>query len=205
MRGVVGEGKYNSLTLISYIRSKEISLQAVSQTAKPPALIVFVQDLDDVATANGELIRPVSVVVIEGNNLKLRRNEGGVRGVGHGHVSYRSVQQHPTGSTARARTHQWLSRGRVCLQTDAWGNAVRGKALRGKDRYIYRPVVQCICQGLNAVAVRPEDRQETFTTLTDCNLRDEARLTGWLSGMNPPVMTAKSINGTAWAWKNPAV
>lgn len=84
MRGVVGEGKCNSLTLISYIRSKEISLQAVSQTAKPPALIVFVQDLDDVATANSELIRPVSVVVIEGNNLKLRRNEGGVRGVGHG-------------------------------------------------------------------------------------------------------------------------
>lgn len=87
MRGVVGEGKYNPLTLISYIRSKEISLQAVRQTAKPPALIVFVQDLDDVPTANGELVRTVGVVVVECNNLELRRN-GGVR---HGHVSVRSM------------------------------------------------------------------------------------------------------------------
>lgn len=77
MRGVVGEEKYNPLTLISYIRSEEISLQTVSQAAKPPALIVFVQDLDDVATVNGELVRTVSVVVVECNNLEQRRNDGG--------------------------------------------------------------------------------------------------------------------------------
>lgn len=77
MRGVVGEGKHNPLTLISYIRSKEISLQTVSQTAEPPALIVFVEDLDDVTAANGELVRTVSVVVVECNNLQSRRNERG--------------------------------------------------------------------------------------------------------------------------------
>lgn len=113
----VGEGKWNLLTLISYVRSKEISLQAVIQTAKPPALVVFVQDLDDVTTAHGELVGTVSVVVVECNNLESRRNEGGGR-ARHGHVSVRSMQ-HQTGFTAGAKTHQRLSRGRVSLWTDA--------------------------------------------------------------------------------------
>lgn len=76
-RGVVGEGKENPLTLISDVRSKEISLQTVGQTAEPPALAVFVQDLDQVTPANGELVRSVCVVVVEHHNLEKRRNEGG--------------------------------------------------------------------------------------------------------------------------------
>lgn len=123
------KGIYNPLTLISYIRGKKISLQPVSQAAEPPALIVFVQDSDDVTTAYGELIRTVSVVVVECNDLEWRTNEGGK----HKHVSVRNMQ-HQTGFTARAKTHQWLSRGSVCLQTDAWGKVLR-KALTGQDKY----------------------------------------------------------------------
>lgn len=80
--------KITLLTLINYIRSKEISLQTASQPAKPPALVVFVQDLDDVTAAKGELIRAVSVVVVECNNLEKRR------GGRYSHVSVRSMQHH---------------------------------------------------------------------------------------------------------------
>lgn len=69
--------KITLLTLINYIGSKEISLQTASQPAKPPALVVFVQDLDDVTAAKGELVRAVSFVVVECNNLEWRRNGGG--------------------------------------------------------------------------------------------------------------------------------
>lgn len=68
--------KITLLTLINYIRSKEISLQTAGQPAKPPALVVFVQDLDDVTAAKGELVRAVSFVVVECNNLESRRNGG---------------------------------------------------------------------------------------------------------------------------------
>lgn len=98
MRGVVGEGKDNLLTLINDIGSKEISLQTASQTAKPPALVVFELDLDDVPAAKGELVRAVSTVVVESHNLESRTNEE--RGVRHGHVSIRSMQ-HLTGVHGR--------------------------------------------------------------------------------------------------------
>lgn len=61
---------YNPLTLISYIRGKKISLQPVRQAAEPPTLIVFVKDSDDVTTPYGELVRTVSIVVIECNDLE---------------------------------------------------------------------------------------------------------------------------------------
>lgn len=85
--GVLEEYTYNPLTLISYVRGKKISLQPVSQAAEPPALIVFVQDADDVTTAYGELVRTVSVVVVECNDLEYRTNEVGR----HKHVSEYAV------------------------------------------------------------------------------------------------------------------
>ncbi len=62
--------KYNPLTLICYIRSKKISLLPIGHTPKPPVVIVLVQHLDDIAAACGQLIRSISSVVIERDDLE---------------------------------------------------------------------------------------------------------------------------------------
>lgn len=69
--------KQNPLTMIGYIGSKKISLLPVGQAPKPPAVIVFVQHLDDVTAAYGELIGPVSSVVVEWDDLEEDQKAGG--------------------------------------------------------------------------------------------------------------------------------
>lgn len=74
--------KHNPLTVICNIRSKKISLLPVGQTAKPPAIIVFVQHLDDVTAAYGELIGPISSVVVEWDDLEEDHEAGETACVG---------------------------------------------------------------------------------------------------------------------------
>lgn len=59
----------NLLTRIFYIRRKKISLLPIFQASKPPILIVFVQYLDGITTANSQFIRAIRFVIVKRNNL----------------------------------------------------------------------------------------------------------------------------------------
>lgn len=52
------------------MRSKEVSLLPIGQTAEPPPLVVFVQHLDDIAAAHGQFVRSIRFVVTERDDLE---------------------------------------------------------------------------------------------------------------------------------------
>ena len=47
---------FHSLTMICYVGCQKISLLPVGQAPKPPVVIVFVEHLDGITTADGEFI-----------------------------------------------------------------------------------------------------------------------------------------------------
>lgn len=103
--------KYNPLTLICYVRSKKISLLPIGQTPKPPVVIVLVQHLDDIAAACSQLIRSISSVVIERDNLEKEHSGGG--------TEYERGKVHVTELTAMVDTYYLLNGGRICFHMDA--------------------------------------------------------------------------------------
>lgn len=60
------------------MRSEEVSLLPIGQTAEPPPLVVFVQHLDDIAAAYGQFVRSIRFVVTERDDLEEEHRGGGV-------------------------------------------------------------------------------------------------------------------------------
>lgn len=120
--------KYNPLTLIYHIRSKKISLLPIDQATKPPIVIVLVQHLDDITTAYGQFIRPISSVVIQWDNLQDKHS-------GKRQHEHERQRVHVTELTFAVHTYYLLNRSRICFHIGTWRNVIR-EGLREKKNIL---------------------------------------------------------------------
>lgn len=117
--GASSTGACGSLTLISDVRGQKVALLPVGTATEPPAVVVLVKHVDDVAAAHGQLVGPVGFVVAERDDLE----EGTRR---RGFLNVTKVKR----SRAKAvGTYDLLNR--VWFHVDAGRNVVRAALVEG--------------------------------------------------------------------------